>query len=74
MTISSPTDVDPSRCPLCTGANHCAMVADPDATHCWCFDVTIAAEALERVPAEARGVACVCVDCGKLAKQTRNSR
>jgi hypothetical protein len=43
------------------------MAADPDATHCWCFDVTIKPEALERVPAEARGIACVCAACGRVA-------
>jgi len=67
MSASSP-NVDPARCPLCSGANQCAMAANPDATHCWCFDVTIATEALERVPVEARGVACICLDCAKLAK------
>jgi hypothetical protein len=39
------------------------MAADPNATRCWCFDVEIAPEALERVPAGARGVACVCARC-----------
>ena len=68
MTISSPSDVDPSRCPLCAGANQCAMAANPDATHCWCFEVTVAPEALERIPAEARGVACVCLECAKPVK------
>ena len=57
--------VDPTRCPLCGADNRCAMAADPDATYCWCFDATIAAETLERVPAEARGVACVCAACAK---------
>ena len=64
--MASTALVDPSRCPLCGRSNQCAMVADPEATHCWCFDVTIAPEALERVPAEARGVACVCLECAKL--------
>jgi len=43
------------------------MAADPEATHCWCFDVTIRSEALERVPTEAQGVACVCARCGNVA-------
>jgi hypothetical protein len=56
--------IDPARCPVCGAENRCAMAADPDASHCWCFDVTISAESLSRVPAEARGVACLCARCG----------
>ena len=65
MTMAAP--VDPSRCPLCADPNRCAIAADPEATHCWCFDVTISSEALERVPTEAQGVACVCARCGRVA-------
>lgn len=64
MTTPRPA-VDPARCPLCGRENVCAMASDPDATHCWCFDVTIVPEALERVPDQARGVACVCAACAK---------
>jgi hypothetical protein len=65
MTAPADPAVDPARCPLCGAENLCAMAADPEAIHCWCFDVTVANEALERVPAEARGVACVCAACAK---------
>jgi Cysteine-rich CWC len=41
------------------------MAADPEAVQCWCFDVTIASQALDRMPAAARGVACVCAACAK---------
>ncbi len=41
------------------------MAADPGATNCWCFDVTISAEAFDRMPAGAQGVACVCAACAK---------
>jgi len=64
MTTPRPA-VDPARCPLCDGENACAMAADPDAEHCWCFDATFAPKTLERVPAEARGIACVCAPCAK---------
>ncbi|WP_437650754.1 cysteine-rich CWC family protein [Sorangium sp. So ce362] len=30
---------------------------------CWCFEVSIPAAVLDRVPQEARGVACVCRAC-----------
>lgn len=55
--------VDPAQCPLCGAANVCAMVVDPDAKHCWCFDATIPSDVLEQVPAAALGVACVCQRC-----------
>jgi hypothetical protein len=33
-------------------------------SECWCFEVKIAPEALERVPEEAKGRVCVCRKCG----------
>lgn len=30
---------------------------------CWCFRVTIPQEVLDRIPAPARGVACICTRC-----------
>ncbi|WP_437927803.1 cysteine-rich CWC family protein [Sorangium sp. So ce291] len=52
---------DPSRCPLCGEANACGMAEG--ASTCWCFETSIPAEVLERVPEAARGVACVCRAC-----------
>ena len=53
--------VDPSSCPLCGEANECALAAG--ASTCWCFQLTVPADVLERVPAEAQAVACVCQAC-----------
>lgn len=53
--------VDPSRCPLCGQGNGCGMVAG--SSECWCFSAEIPADVLNRVPAEARGGACVCRNC-----------
>ncbi len=50
------------RCPLCGGPNDCGMAAGK--SECWCFEVKIAPEALERVPEEAKGRVCVCRKCG----------
>jgi hypothetical protein len=61
--------VDPSRCPLCGLPNACAMAADPRATHCWCFDAAIAPEALDRLPPETRGVACICARCAAAPRE-----
>lgn len=57
--------LDPSRCPVCGDQNGCAAVAAgrERCTDCWCFRVTIPAEALARVPAAARDRACLCARC-----------
>ena len=52
----------PQRCPLCGGPNACAMAEDTPGA-CWCFDTPIAEGALERIPAEQRGRACICRQC-----------
>lgn len=54
-------NIDPSRCPLCGQPNQCGIAAG-EAT-CWCFETPIPAEALEKVPPEARGIACLCKTC-----------
>lgn len=54
---------DASRCPLCGGPNACALAAGNTAEPCWCTSVAIGPELLERIPAAARGVACVCARC-----------
>ncbi len=58
--MTSP-ETDPRRCPLCGDANECGMAEG--ARTCWCFTEGIAREVLERVPDEARDLACVCRAC-----------
>jgi hypothetical protein len=60
----SPTPVAASRCPLCGRPNDCAAARTGgfDAP-CWCRDLAIAAETLARIPAQARGRACLCRQC-----------
>ena len=53
--------VDPRRCPLCGNSNACGVAAGEK--HCWCFRQPVPQEVLLRLPAEARGVACVCRTC-----------
>jgi hypothetical protein len=55
-------DVDPSLCPLCAGPNNCGLV-DGGKT-CWCYSATISRTAIERVPSDRRGLACICRQCG----------
>lgn len=62
---------DASSCPLCGAANQCAMeierttgVPQPP---CWCTQVDFGAQLLERLPAAARGKACICQTCTSAA-------
>jgi Cysteine-rich CWC len=62
--MSEPSStVDPRRCPLCGSGNACGMAEGAES--CWCFEATIPAEVIDRVPAEARAVACVCQGCAR---------
>ena len=59
--------IDPTRCPLCGGANRCAMEIAREsgerAGACWCAGVDFTAELLAFVPADARNKACICAAC-----------
>jgi hypothetical protein len=51
-------------CPLCGGANGCAIARSGRCDEaCWCEAVSFSAALLDRVPEALRGVACVCRDC-----------
>ncbi|HVZ41649.1 MAG TPA: cysteine-rich CWC family protein [Candidatus Kapabacteria bacterium] len=67
-----PATFDPARCPLCAAPNHCTIAARAiDAAGalaaagepCWCETAAFAPEALEAVPEDARGRACLCARC-----------
>lgn len=58
---AAPASPDPTRCPLCGETNRCGVAAGQ--TSCWCMQVTIPGELLQRLPAEAQGKACVCQAC-----------
>lgn len=55
------TEHDPERCPLCGELNHCQLIAGHST--CWCFETTLPAHVLARLPVEAHGVACICQRC-----------
>lgn len=58
---------DPSRCPLCGGDNRCAMEIERETGvpqgPCWCVDTAFPSGLLDRLPQEARGLACICAAC-----------
>ncbi|MBS0293360.1 MAG: cysteine-rich CWC family protein [Proteobacteria bacterium] len=56
---------DSSQCPLCGQSNECAMAAGRSPAQCWCMARPVAADALQRLPAEQRGLACICPQCAR---------
>lgn len=64
MESNRPLD---QTCPLCGGANDCAMAAGRPAESCWCQDVSFAPEALARIPEASRNRHCICKRCATLA-------
>lgn len=56
-----PTAIDPTRCPLCRKDNACGGAAGQP--KCWCWDETIPATMIAKLPPEARDQACVCQGC-----------
>lgn len=59
-----------SRCPLCGGANGCAVAAAGRFdVACWCRDVHFRPELIARVAPAQRGEACICHACASKAAQ-----
>ncbi|MEP7051072.1 MAG: cysteine-rich CWC family protein [Pseudomonadota bacterium] len=52
---------DPSLCPLCGESNACGVLQGQ--TECWCMALKIPEATLERIPTEAKNVACICARC-----------
>ena len=67
---------DPSNCPLCGGDNRCQRSSDEAYKGpCWCYDVAIPAELVDRVPASHRNQACICRECvNDFARETAPCR
>ena len=67
--MNSTTVSAASYCPLCGKVNQCAMEVEKATgvkqPPCWCTQVDFSAELLEKVPAPARGTACICEDCAR---------
>ena len=62
---------DPGHCPLCGKTNQCAMVLERTSgakqPPCWCTLATFSADLLAQLPAESKGLACVCAECAQTA-------
>lgn len=71
MAAPPVTVVDPSRCPLCGQPNRCAMDIERETglvqPPCWCMSASFTVALREAVPAQARGLACICATCAARA-------
>ncbi len=69
--MPAPPALDPTRCPLCGEANRCAIEIERESgvaqAPCWCLAASFSDALRERVPAEARGLACICAGCAAAA-------
>ena len=62
--MTPPRAFNPAACPLCGSPNDCQLcqpVGQP--APCWCFQATLPAELLARVPENFRNRACICRAC-----------
>ncbi len=58
-------------CPLCGGANQCAVVRSGRLdVPCWCEKVAFDRETLNAVASAQRGLACLCAACAAAAHQS----
>ncbi|MEI8156680.1 MAG: cysteine-rich CWC family protein [Burkholderiales bacterium] len=68
MSAPTPPAIDPRLCPLCGKSNQCANEVERETgvtqPPCWCATAVFEPALLARIPAAARGVACVCARCG----------
>ena len=61
--------VNPCLCPLCGQENRCAMEIEQATGEkqaaCWCTSAHFSQALLAKIPANARGTACVCATWAK---------
>jgi len=69
MPTTSLTTAEQSRCPLCRGANDCAIVANRDAVGCWCQLSPIEPSAIAAVRQLGEAKCCICQRCSEQARQ-----
>ncbi len=57
-------------CPLCGAPNDCQLACTTGyKRECWCMKENFPQELLDRVPEEARRVACICRQCVVIARR-----
>lgn len=73
LPSAPPASPNPGCCPVCGQPNLCAMelARQTDTANtepCWCTQVNFSAELLASVPAQAKGLACICARCARAAQ------
>ena len=59
------SEVDPNSCPICGEPNACGL--SQGKSECWCFSALVEGAALERIPSQAKNLACICARCAAAA-------
>jgi cysteine-rich CWC protein len=60
------SEVDPSKCPTCGEPNACGL--SQGKSECWCFGALVTSAALDRIPSQAKNLACLCARCAASAE------
>ncbi len=65
--------MSPEQCPLCGQPNRCAMELEKETGQaqppCWCTTMAFDNAVLDKIPADSRGVACICAACAAAGSQ-----
>ena len=56
-------NINKSICPICGKPNNCAFEAGLSHKKCWCEEISVSEELMEKVPSDLRGKACICKEC-----------
>lgn len=54
-----------SLCPVCGGANQCAVAQGLPPGQCWCMNAHIAPAALAAIAPQHQGRRCICAACAR---------
>ena len=57
-------EIDPSICPTCGEPNTCGL--SQGKSDCWCFSAQISGASIDRIPSQAKDLACICPRCAAL--------
>jgi hypothetical protein len=65
-------ETNPNVCPACGEPNACGR--SQGKSECWCFSVKIERETLERIPSDAKNLACICARCAARSSEVGSKR
>lgn len=56
-------EVNKNICPICGKENNCAYQKGLAHENCWCKDIKVPKELIEKIPDNLKGKACICKAC-----------